>query len=445
MSFNAPKNWQVTTMQEAIDWFSSGEAFLKMEYSNEGVPVLSKGDIKPFGRLVHSEKRYIPRSLATARGYRTTREGDYLLTTRDLTQAADFLGLLARIPSDREYLINQGANIVRFKPGVNGRFMVYWCNGPIYRAYIKGHCVGSTQIHIRKGDFLGAPLWLPSDGEQEKIVNILGSLDDRIDLLRETNTTLEAITQALFKSWFVDFDPVHAKTHGRSPEGMDEATADLFPDGFEDSELGPVPKGWLIGTIDTLARLNPESWSAKQHPDRIHYIDLANTKDGQIDGINEFSFEDAPSRARRVLRYGDVIVGTVRPGNRSFARITTEQPGLTGSTGFAVLRAQEEFDQALVYIAATSDEAIDRLAHLADGGAYPAVRPEVVSSTPLIVAPESIRKAFGEIANTFYLNIGVNQERMRQLSLIRDTLLPRLISGQLQTEEAHQSLQEVES
>ncbi|MFM7010789.1 MAG: restriction endonuclease subunit S, partial [Betaproteobacteria bacterium] len=102
-------------------------------------------------------------------------------------------------------------------------------------------------------------------------------------------------------------------------------------------------------------------------------------------------------------------------------------------------------DQALVYIAATSDQAIDRLAHLADGGAYPAVRPEVVSGTPLIVAPESIRKAFGEVANTFYLNIGANQERMRQLSLLRDTLLPRLISGQLQMEEARQSFQELES
>ena len=90
---------------------------------------------------------------------------------------------------------------------------------------------------------------LPPHANSERIVTILGALDDRITLLRETNATLEAIAQALFKSWFVDFDPVHAKQQGRAPEGMDEATAALFPDSFEESELGLVPKGWRGGTL----------------------------------------------------------------------------------------------------------------------------------------------------------------------------------------------------
>jgi type I restriction enzyme S subunit len=171
----------------------------------------------------------------------------------------------------------------------------------------------------------------PPRDVQDQIVGVLGSLDDRITLLRETNTTLEAIAQALFKSWFVDFDPVHAKMQGRTPEGMDEATAALFPDSFEESELGDVPKGWRSGDLNTLAELNPESWSAKHHPGRVLYVDLANTKAGQIDDYIDFSFEEAPSRARRVLRCGDVIVGTVRPGNRSFARIASDLTGLTGS------------------------------------------------------------------------------------------------------------------
>ena len=109
---------------------------------------------------------------------------------------------------------------------------------------------------------------------------------------------------------------------------------------------------------------------------------------------------------------------------------------LTGSTGFAVLRACENFDQALVYIAATSDDAIDRLGHLADGGAYPAVRPEVVSNTPLIVAPELIRKTFGEVANALLAIVGANQDQTRVLAALRDTLLPRLISGQLRISDA---------
>ena len=201
-----------------------------------------------------------------------------------------------------------------------------------------------------------------------------------------------------------------------------------------------MPKGWRVGNLNALADLNPESWTAKRHPDRVLYVDLANTKAGQIDEYNEFSFEDSPSRARRVLRCGDVIVGTVRPGNRSFARIATDIAGLTGSTGFAVLRSREVVDQALVYMAATNDEAIDRLSHLADGGAYPAVRPEVVGSTPLVIATEEIRNSFGDITNPLFASIGANQERMTQLASLRDTLLPRLISGQLSLKDCQATL-----
>jgi type I restriction enzyme, S subunit len=300
------------------------------------------------------------------------------------------------------------------------------------RKQVKSHAYGSAQENINLEVLRKLEFPVPSLETQIKIADYLTMLDDRITLLRETNTTLEAIAQALFKSWFVDFDPVHAKMQGRPPEGMDEATAALFPGSFEESELGAVPKGWQVGTLGTLAHLNPESWSAKQHPERILYIDLANTKAGQIDDINVYSFDDAPSRARRVLRLGDVVVGTVRPANRSFARIAADVQGLTGSTGFAVLRTREIFDQGLVYIAATSDAAMDRLGHLADGGAYPAVRPEVVSNTPLVVAPELIRKAFGEVANTLFAIVGANQDQARSLADLRDTLLPRLISGQIQ-------------
>lgn len=93
---------------------------------------------------------------------------------------------------------------------------------------------------------------LPSLEEQNAIVDFLDALSGRIALLRETNTTLEAIAQALFKSWFVDFDPVHAKQQGRAPEGMDAQTAALFPDSFEESELGMVPKGWKVKPIGDL-------------------------------------------------------------------------------------------------------------------------------------------------------------------------------------------------
>ena len=359
----------------------------------------------------------------------------YVLRTGDIVIGMDGSKVgrnFAAIGSeDNGTLLAQRVARVRAREGVSQDFVRYAICNPSFTGYVKAVHTGTSIPHISKGQIEKFEISVPPLQTQISIAAILSALDDRITLLRETNTTLEAIAQALFKSWFVDFDPVHAKMQGRAPEGMDEATAALFPDSIEESELGSVPKGWRVGNLNVLAELNPESWSAKRHPERVLYVDLANTKAGQIDEYIEFSFEDAPSRARRVLRCGDVIVGTVRPGNRSFARIASDVTGLTGSTGFAVLRARKVIDQALVFIAATNDEAIDRLSHLADGGAYPAVRPEVVGSTPLVVATEEIRNSFGDIANTLFASIGANQERMTQLASLRDTLLPRLISGQI--------------
>ncbi|CAJ6887873.1 HsdS protein [Burkholderia pseudomallei] len=266
---------------------------------------------------------------------------------------------------------------------------------------------------------------------QREIALLLQAVDDRITLLRETNATLEAIAQALFKSWFVDFDPVRANQEGRALDGMDEATAALFPDAFEELEFGVVPKGWRSGVIEQLAVLNPESWTAKKHPASIAYIDLANVKDNEIAVVTNFSFGEAPSRARRVMRHGDTIVGTVRPGNRSFAYISKPIESLTASTGFAVLRPTRAQNAEFVYLAATCNSSIEHLAHVADGGAYPAVRPEVVASLRCCLPSDAVMDAFHEIAEPLVDRVAENQERARTLAALRDALLPRLISGQL--------------
>ena len=220
-------------------------------------------------------------------------------------------------------------------------------------------------------------LAVPSLSEQRAIAYILGTLDDKVELNRRMNETLEAMARAVFKDWFVDFVPVRAKMEGRDT-GLPRRIADLFPDRFVDSELGEIPEGWLSGTIQDIAVLNPESWSAKRPPKEVTYVDLANTKWGYIEGTCRFRWSDAPSRARRVLRRGDTIIATVRPGNGSFALI--DEDGLTGSTGFAVLHPVLPADRELVWAASTSPENIERLAHLADGGAYPAVRSDAVGS-----------------------------------------------------------------
>lgn len=266
--------------------------------------------------------------------------------------------------------------------------------------------------------------------------------NERIALLRSINTTLESIAQAIFKSWFIDFDPVRAKAEGREPEGMDAATAALFPAKFEDSALGLIPRGWRLGTLADFVTLNAESWTSKRRPSRLDYVDLSNVKDNRLDEITEYEFDDAPSRARRVLRSGDTIIGTVRPGNRSFAYIEIAPTGLTGSTGFAVLSPKDDWTREFVYLTATRDENIERLANLADGGAYPAVRPELVVGTQVVIPVSQVLEAFSAITAPLFSKQTENRCMERSLSEIRDALLPRLISGKLPIPEAQEQLED---
>ena len=301
----------------------------------------------------------------------------------------------------------------------------------------------TVQKTLNLKDIRKLPIPMPPSNAIGAISAIADVLTNRIALLRETNTTLEAIAQALFKSWFVDFDPVHAKQQGREPEGLDAVTAALFPDSFEASEMGLVPSGWRGGTLANLATINPESWTVKKHPSTVAYIDLANAKNNEIVAITNFPFDDAPSRARRVLRDGDTIVGTVRPGNRSFAFIHEPAENMTASTGFAVLRPTEIRYTEFVYLAATQDSSIEHLAHVADGGAYPAVRSEVVVSIQCVLPCNRIIQAFHNASAPLLASIAENQKQAQTLTTLRDTLLPRLISGQLRLPESEAMVEKV--
>ncbi|QGW05260.1 restriction endonuclease subunit S (plasmid) [Proteus terrae subsp. cibarius] len=295
---------------------------------------------------------------------------------------------------------------------------------------------GSATPILNKSHFGQFEIDLPSKGYQNAVVDVLRGLDSKIEINTQTNQTLEQMAQAIFKSWFVDFDPVKAKMNGEQPEGMDAATASLFPEKL-DSETG-IPVGWSQGIIADIAKLNAKSWTKKNQPEQVHYVDLANTKNGVIETVTTYDFDEAPSRARRVLNSGDTIVGTVRPGNRSFAFIgETEQP-LTGSTGFAVLSPKEEFWTSFVYLATTNDDAIDEYARLADGGAYPAIKPVVVADTPCVIPTTDIAQKFWQLTGAMLKKAHQNRLENEELAKLRDTLLPKLLSGEIELGETEE-------
>lgn len=151
------------------------------------------------------------------------------------------------------------------------------------------------------------------------------------------------------------------------------------------SEMGEVPDGWEVKSLCHYSVLNPESWSRTNVPRAVEYVDLANVKSGVIKSTNHYLWKNAPSSSRRISRLGDTIVGIILPENKSYALVG--ESGLTGSTGFAVLRPLRPEYRELVYPASTAHSNIERLAHGVDGAACPIVRPEVVFDTEATVPP----------------------------------------------------------
>ena len=294
--------------------------------------------------------------------------------------------------------------------------------------------VGSVHQTIYFPEAKAFHICMPDRRTQDSIVEVLGALDDKIELNQRMNETLEATARAIFKDWFVDFGPTRAKMEGRAPY-LGPDIWSLFPGSLDGEDK---PEGWSAGSLFDIACLNPESWSRATYPEAVDYVDLSNTKWGTIETITHYASEAAPSRAQRILRPGDTIVGTVRPGNGSYAYVSAQ--GLTGSTGFAVLRPKSRIFREVVYLAATAKENIDRLTHLADGGAYPAVRPELVAATELVAAPESFFAAFSAATSALIDRAEANKLENRVLAATRDLLLPKLMSGEIRVREAEKAV-----
>ncbi len=407
------------------------------EYWNGDIPWLSVADFNTDYRWVESAEKYITLEGLKNSPSRLLDKGDIIISARGT------VGALAQVL--RPMAFNQSCYGLRDKDGTADiNYLYYAIKNVVGELKSKSHGAVFSTIIRDTFSLISIPIY--SIKEQRRIAHVLGTLDDKIENNRKTAKTLEAMAQAIFKSWFVDFDPVRAKMAGEPPESickrlkLTPEILDLFPDRLVDSELGEIPEGWEITTLTALSTLNTESWTKAARPRLINYVDLSNTKWGRIESVTIYTQEDAPSRAQRILRPDDTIVGTVRPGNGSFALIT--ENGLTGSTGFAVLRPKKTIYAAFVYLAVTAKENIQSLAHLADGGAYPAVRPEVVAATQVVKPCDESLATFSTLTSVLIRKFATIERQIRTLVALRDTLLPKLISGEIRVPEAVQLLEQ---
>lgn len=410
--------WTQAKLGEVVD-FLAGFAFKSEHYTEQPVgPRLCLGANVAPGAPDWSKLRYWPRSMCAGVDRYLLAEGDVVLAM-DRPWIPDGLKVFRFYRAHAPALLVQRVARMRGTQLVDAGYLYALLRHPGFTEYILGVQTGTTVPHISAAQILNYGVRLPPLDEQRRIAAILGALDDKIELNRRMSQTLDEMAQTMFKSWFIDFD------------GHDDLV---------EGEFGWVPRVWAVGTLADLADLNPESWSTKTRPPSIRYVDLSNTKWGAIEAVTNYLASDAPSRAQRVLRAGDSIVGTVRPGNGSYAFVGSD--GFTGSTGFAVLRPKRPASASFVYLAATRRENIERLAHLADGGAYPAVRPELVAATPSVLPSSTDMVRFAEVADPLLRRIAANRAESRTLTTVRDTLLPKLISGELRVPDAEAAVSE---
>ncbi len=321
---------------------------------------------------------------------------------------------------------------------LNNRYLKYYFDSAPFQQILGAWAgAGSTRAYLGITAQRKLPVVLPHIHLQNEIAGIAGALDDRITLLRETNATLEAIAQALFKSWFVDFDPVRAKMEGRTPEGMDEATAALFPDGFETSVLGEVPRGWHCAPVYELATyINGAAYKAfEPNTERrgLPIIKIAELKAG-VTSQTAYSDVEMPSKYR--IETGDILFSwSGNPDTSIDTFVWTHEEAWLNQHIFRVLPHSSETRsfvlQTLRYLRPV-------FAELARNKQTTGLGHVTVADMKrlLVVKPgSSVLTQFALVAGPIQEKIFNNARQAQVLCTLRDTLLPRLISGQLRLDE----------
>jgi type I restriction enzyme S subunit len=321
-------------------------------------------------------------------------------------------------------------------------FAYYLTQSPKVRGYAISKMTGSSgRQRVPTDAFQRLEIPLPPLHIQKRIAHILGTLDDKIELNRRMNETLEAMARAIFKSWFVDFDPVHAKADGRDT-GLPKPIADLFPSEFQESELGPIPKGWRVGKLGDVAEINSRCIHGDYPHEVIEYIDIASVTAGRLGRTICFPLPDAPSRAKRLVSHGDTIWSCVRPNRRSFLYIQSPPENLVASTGFAVITPRT-VTPSYLHAWTTTDAFVDYLTASADGSAYPAVRPDCFASAKILIPPRAALLIHEQAAGRLHGAAAHNVTGAARLASSRDALLPRLLSGELAVPKAVETILEV--
>jgi type I restriction enzyme, S subunit len=363
--------------------------------------------------------------------------GEILLVMTCQTAGGEILGIPARVPDDgKQYLHNQRLGKVILRDHrADPTFLYYLFLSPEFNRELTLSASGTKILHTAPSRIEAFEFRLPPLQEQVHIGHILCTLDDKIELNRKMNETLEAMARALFKSWFVDFDPVHAKAEGRDP-GLPAHLASLFPDSFEGSELGEIPAGWRVGSVGELATLHKTTVSPSSKPsDTFAHYSIPAYDEGRIPRIEEGL--DIKSNKFTIPR-GAVLVSKLNP---SIPRVWLVDVGGHDrpicSTEFLVVLPRSAHYREFLYLLFKSDHSRRELTGMATGtsNSHQRVRPEGLMEMRIAIPPRQLLSRFSESCAPMMERANHSIWESASIASLRDSLLPKLISGQLRLDQ----------
>jgi type I restriction enzyme S subunit len=374
-------------------------------------------------------------------------EGDLVVTMTDLSKQADTLGYPALVPkaSGLRFLHNQrlGKVLIKNRAVLYKGFLYYLLRTADYRHEVLASATGTTVKHTSPGRILAYKANIPPLAEQKAIAAVLGALDDKIELNRRMNATLEAMARALFQSWFVDFDPVRAKLDGGQPVGLNPVTAALFPDSFQESEAGHIPKGWSIQPVGevvecvgggTPSTAEPKYWEGGRH----HWTTPKDFSSLQapvlLDTDRKLTDAGISKVSSGLLPAGTLLLSSRAPvGYLAIAAMP-----VAINQGFIALKCNDRATNFFMLNWCHTNMA--EIQSRATGTTFAEISKQNFRPIRVVLPPKELIAAFTAKVAPLYAQITANLHLSRTLASLRDTLLPELVSGELEIADVDQIL-----
>ena len=368
---------------------------------------LNTGNVTKEG-LIFEENQFIMKEKDEALRKGKLKRGDIVYTTRGTVGNAGYYN--SSVPYEN-VRINSGMVILRSNGEiVDARFLYQILKSEYYRPYFKQYCTGSAQPQLPIKNFSQIYLNVPDIKTQHRIADILSVYDDLIENNQRQIKLLEEAAQRLYKEWFVNL---------------------RFP-GHENTKIvDGVPEGWQWCKVRDVADINSSSLPKNYKEDFIDYVDLGSVRCGHIETRTRYNLNEAPGRAKRCAKDGDIIWGMVRPNLKAYALVTNPKETDVFSTGFAVLSAKK-VPYSYLYCAVTQEEFVGYLVNATNGAAYPAVKPVHFEVADILKPDDKVLEQFHSVADSIYRKKEALENQNHNLRESRDLILPKLMSGEVE-------------